>query len=471
LIRKGLILKYGIIAVLFLIIFTPGPGVFGLDQASAYVPDNEYVESLVRKSKEMRLGDDPYWHRLLHYMHGVVGYRSIVDDPAFFLSEDGKRFPEKELEATIRAFFAPQTPDKMHPGSKFIARFDWLNEKLSFDKTKLPLDFEKKFDDFYNKVKPSKAILVFPAGYINSPASMYGHTLLVLEPSNGNRLSALAVNYAARTDDSFGPLFAFRGLFGLYDGYYSILPYYEKINEYSNGEMRDMWEYTLDFNEKQVRRTLMHIVEMEKIGSRYFFLDENCSFNLLCLFEVARPDADLTSRFKTTIEPIDTLRALLDSGLVVKREYRPSLYAKIQRMASDLPRGTSVAAIDYCKGNIDEAAFDREADGASSPSEVYDFASDYLKFLAVKEGIDQDNYRKRILHILRKRSALPPGGKDFSSDAPPPPETSHRSNKLSLSYGRFDSKGFMLLSPAICRAKIHNNATKKQPGFHRVFFL
>lgn len=445
LIRINVKVKYGVYAVLFLI---SGWGfrLYGQD-TSVYTPDPAYIESVVQKAKAMNLGSDPYWHRLLHYAHGVLGYRSIVDDKKFFLSESGKRSPDKELEATIRALFTPVSPDEMHPGVKFISRFDWLNSKLNIDKNKLPFDFEKKFEDFYKTIDAGKAILVFPAGYINSPASMYGHTLLVIEPKNGKRLVSLAVNYAAKTHEEFGPIFAVKGLFGFYDGFYSILPYYEKINEYSSGEMRDMWEYTLNLNEKELRRLMMHIVEMERVSSDYYFLDENCSFNLLCLLEVARGDIDLTSRFKTTIEPIDTLRAVIDSGLVLKRDYRPSLYSQIQKGISAVGKSGSSAAVDYCNGDIDEQTFDRKAQESSDPAGVYDLASDCLKFMAVKEQVSADDYRKRILNILRKRSALSSDKKNSGEgDVPPPPEVSHRSNKLALSYGRFDAKGFVQLS-------------------------
>jgi len=393
-------------------------------QADQYVTDVQYVDELVKKAEELKLSNDPYWLRLLHYARGIVGLRSIVDDEAFFLSKDGKFSPDKELEATLRAFFAPVKPDKMHPEIKFIARFDWLNQKLSIDKTKLPFDFIQKFDEFYKKIDPGKAILVFPSGYINSPASMYGHTLLVIEPKNGNRLVALAVNYAAKTDETFGPIFAFKGLFGIYNGYYSILPYYDKINEYSSGEMRDMWEYTLNLNESELRRMVMHIVEMEKIGSKYFFLDENCSYNLLGLLEVARPGVNLTSHFIATVEPVDTLRVVIKEDLVAKREYRPSLYAQILRKAAMLSDRETKAVIAFAHGDLDGTVLSGEASKGNSAACVYDLAADYLKFLAVKDQISESDYRKRILDVLKRRSALAQTDQCIDSvEIPSPPES------------------------------------------------
>jgi hypothetical protein len=444
LIRIGKKVKYGVLAVLFLISGFP---LFSQEQAKPYTPDTQYVDGILKKAKVLGLSRDPYWLRLLHYSRGVVGLRSIVDDEAFFLSREGKYSADKELEATLRAYFTPVNPDTIHPGVKFIARFDWLNQKLDIDKAKLPFDFLLKFDEFYKKIDPGKAILVFPAGYINSPASMYGHTLLVIEPKSGNRLVALAVNYAAKTNETFGPIFAFKGLFGMYNGYYSILQYYDKINEYSSGEMRDMWEYTLNLNESELKRVLMHIVEMEKIGSKYFFLDENCSYNLLGLLEVARPGVNLTSHFIASVEPIDTLRVVIQEGLVAKREYRPSLYAQLMRKASMMSDRETYSAIAFADGDIDGNELSREAARGKNPACVYDLATDYLKFLGVKDQISQDDYRKRILDVLKRRSALPPNEQCVDNgEIPPPPETAHRSNKLSATYGRYASQHFFQLA-------------------------
>lgn len=440
-------MKYGVIAVLFLII-TSGISAEVPDSA-VYIPDDKYVQKLVDEAVSQKLFDDPYWIRLLHYRKTLTGYKSRVDDPRFFLSADGRRSPRDEMIASIRAFFTPVVEGVVHPGIKNISRFAWLSERLRIDQSKLPFDFIAKFNTYYESLGIAKAVVVFPAGYVNSPASMFGHTLLVLESSKGGRLASLAVNYAAITDEKFGPIFAFKGLFGLYSGRFSLLAYYEKINEYSNGEMRDMWEYSLNLDDAELKRLLMHIVEMDGINSPYYFIDDNCSMNLLYLLEIARPETDLSDGFMFKAEPIDTLRAVIKSGMVDGRIYRPSLYAKILRTSDRLEDGESAAAVDFAKGKISGNEFNERISSNGHGADACDLAADYLKFLAVKDSIDLDAYRERSFEVLRMRSKMTSDAESQPRENvqadPPPPEQSHKSDKFTFGGG-FDGSSFARIS-------------------------
>jgi len=57
-----------------------------------------YLDSLLARSDQLRLHDDPYWWILLHCKKYLFGVRSLVDDPDFFLAEDRKHNPRGELE-------------------------------------------------------------------------------------------------------------------------------------------------------------------------------------------------------------------------------------------------------------------------------------------------------------------------------------------------------------------------------------
>ena len=52
-----------------------------------------------------------------------------------------------------------------------------------------------------------------------------------------------------------------------------MLPYYEKIKEYSNLENRDIWEYSLEFTPDEVERMLLHLWELKDIYTDYYFFD------------------------------------------------------------------------------------------------------------------------------------------------------------------------------------------------------
>ena len=190
-------------------------------------------------------------------------------------------------------------------------------------------------------MQPRSAVLIFPGSYLNSPASLFGHTLLGIEGPYHSKLLAYAVNYSALTDESNGIAFALKGIFGLYPGYYSLLPYYEKTKEYGDLERRDIWEYALNLSPEETARMAPHIWELRGIYSDYYFFDENCSYNLLFLLEAARPSLRLAEQTRPWVIPVDTVRLVQESGLVRKMHYRPSKATRIGRLAGPMPARSS----------------------------------------------------------------------------------------------------------------------------------
>ncbi|NIQ11965.1 MAG: DUF4105 domain-containing protein, partial [candidate division Zixibacteria bacterium] len=63
-------------------------------------------------------------------------------------------------------------------------------------------------------------------------------------------------------------------------------------------------------------RMFMHVWELEKIYSHYFFFDENCAFQLLFLFDAARPSLRLVDQARPWVIPVDTIRLLAKSGVI-----------------------------------------------------------------------------------------------------------------------------------------------------------
>src|SRR3989304_2069780 len=139
------------------------------------------VDELLKKAEEYKLYDQRYWHVLLHYKPHRSGFKSLVDDPAFFLSPEGKEDPASELNATIKALFSSDTRDDSHPKCRFIGRYEWLKEKLNIDENAFSDISCNEFQTILNSVQPRFAVLIFPASYMNNPASMFGHTLLRID--------------------------------------------------------------------------------------------------------------------------------------------------------------------------------------------------------------------------------------------------------------------------------------------------
>src|SRR6266849_11074234 len=146
---------------------------------------NDYLDELIARSRELGLHQRREWQRLLHYTPNLVrpGVQSLADARRFFLAPDGKINPQSELEATLASFFSDvqETQDIQNPQCAFIARYSWLDSRLAFDPARMPKQPCKRFNEWREALNPQGVTLVFPAAYINSPASMYGHTLLRID--------------------------------------------------------------------------------------------------------------------------------------------------------------------------------------------------------------------------------------------------------------------------------------------------
>lgn len=409
--------------------------------------DTAYLDELLGSAREMRLSGERYWDILVHYKPSGSGRKSLVDDPKFFLAPDGKKNPEAELEATIKSLFQEDKADEEHPRCRFIARYTWLKERLNIDEARLPPATCTKFNEALASINPKSAALIFPATHINSPASMFGHTLIRIDSSYRSELLSHAVNYAAVTTDSNGFLYAFKGIFGFYHGYYSNLPYYEKVSEYSDLERRDMWEYKLNLSEEEVRRMLMHIWELKDIYSDYYFFDENCSYNLLFLLEAARPSVNLTDRFsglRFWVIPTDTIRAIKESGLIVGVKYRPSQATRILFKASHMAGASQKVSIEVAGGKKSPQSVLEMGIAPEEKAKILDLSAELLQYKYSRKQISKDDYLKLFLPTLNARSTL--GTPDPASDAIPPPvapEKGHLPGKFSFGPGYRDDSAFM----------------------------
>lgn len=304
-----------------------------LAQSSAFAgADSTYLAELTNQARKQRLAERPEWLKLGHYLPKMMapGYKGLVDSQNFYLAVDGKANPQSEMEATLASFFSDvqEKGKTQNPQCAFIARYTWLNAQLKFDAARLPPRSCKLYEQWRALINPSGLTLIFSSAYLNSPSSMYGHTLLRVDAQDQDehtRLLAYAVNFAANTQESNGIVFAVNGLFGGYAGTFSMMPYYIKVREYSDFENRDMWEYQLNFTPEEVNRVLQHIWEFDTHYFDYYFFDENCSYHLLGLLQVARPEFDFTRDFRWGAVPSDTVREITSyPDLVSRVVYRPA---------------------------------------------------------------------------------------------------------------------------------------------------
>ncbi len=306
------------------------------------------LEELLQRAESLHLADSPRWRKILFIPdRAYASDKTLIQDPRFFLGPRGKHFPATELRATLQSFFE----NRMIPtGEKtsqsvfcvFPARYRFLNEHLNLDarfpdKPQCP-SFEKylKFTDY------ERVSVVFSHYFMNSPSSMFGHTLLRMHHRGSTPILEKtgqlddAVNFSAYPDNSNPVLYALKGLAGGFPGRFAIMPYFTKLQEYSNYESRDLWEYELTLTHEEIKWMSLVLWEQGFFYSDYYFLDENCSYVLLLLLEAAKPEVRLTGMLPLYTIPADTVRALQEAKMIRGVKSRPSNLSRYVSYANQL---------------------------------------------------------------------------------------------------------------------------------------
>ncbi|MCR4347969.1 MAG: DUF4105 domain-containing protein [Sulfuricaulis sp.] len=418
---------------------------------AGFAADNAYLEELIQRARQANLSQRAEWLNLLHYKPYPYwpGSRSLADDPEFFNAPHGKTDAAGELEATLAVFFstAEETDKTQNPQCRFIARYRWLKQELQFDPARLPKQPCRRFYQWRASLDPHEITLVFPAAYLNNPASMYGHTLLRIDARDQDehtRLLAYSISYAAGTDETSGLIFAVRGLFGGYPGVFAITPYYLKVREYSDIENRDVWEYQLTLTPEEIDRLLMHVWELGPTHFDYYFFDENCAYHLLSLLEVARPGLQLTDQFRWWAIPSDTVRAVTDQpGLLKRVVYRPASVSIMRQRLMQMPVDQSRLAKDLAQQRID-ANDDRLRElPALDHARVLELGYEYASYEAAtgRNKAPDAVTRMRELLLARSQLKIPPQ----KPGVPVPsvrPDEGHKTSRIGIGAGSRDGRRF-----------------------------
>lgn len=440
----------------FIFLFTFTICCNGLVVFAAGVERDDYLKALVRQALTQNLDRTRYWHLLVHYRKTIWGtYESQEDGPNFFNSPLGRTDPQAELIATLESFFKPADslkPGEDHPQCNFPARYKWLKTQLSFDSARLPEVRCDRLESWLEGLDPEKITMVFASYYMNNPASMFGHTFLRIDKKRKGpqqNLLDYGVNFAALADTSNYVTYIYKGLFGGFKGIFSISPYYVKVQEYNNLETRDLWEYELNFNEDQINYLLLHLWELGGNYFDYYYFQENCSYQILPLLEVANPDLHLTDKFPFQVIPADTVKVLTDyPGLISRRVYRPSLLSQMnqkrlqmtsveKKVFYNLVKDPSwIEKEDYLKLSVPEKAL------------VLDAYLDYTQYKSMQQERSAGVIDKTARRILLERSNL-----DFRRDDlhdatlfSSPPELGHGSARVRIGVGGNENELFEEIS-------------------------
>lgn len=426
-------------------------------------------------AKAQRLWEDPQWLRLLHYYPSfwTRSFEGQPDGPEFYISPDGKFNSESEMMATLKSFFEskervflnqlPQTPR-----CQFPARFRFFAKHIGLKDSDLPKQDCQAFKEWYARLLPKSATLVFSSYYLNNPSSTFGHSLIRLnktehsENTERHQLLDYGINFAATMRSSNPLIYSFDGFAGFAKGLFTSIPYYYKVREYNDFETRDLWEYDLNLTTDEVETLTEHFWELGSTYFDYFYLTENCSFHMITALEAAAPRLNLTDRLHAWVIPADTVKIVYETeGLVKKVHYRPSLWTQFKTRLELLDQEQK-EDLDYILGS-------RET---SRSALVLDAAMDFIDYKHGRELLKENkeflNWKQRLLVTRAKLPSYKP--LEVRPRKLTAPHVGHSSLRVGLQH--LNSEHLHLWEPSI-RFALHDLADPVQgyPSYAKIEFM
>ena len=261
-----------------------------------------------------QIANDPYWLRLL---------RTEADQP------------RTQLDNTLAAFAQQEPLGNQHALCLYPARAHWLREQRPDIAAQWPSVTCPEYESWLRGLNPERVTLVYASDFAGNPSSLFGHTLLRIDsPNQHNDLLAYAINFSADSGGVGGLSYALAGLSGRFPGSFSLLPYYDKVREYNDLESRDLWQYELNLTPDEARHMARVYWDWRQQKTAYYFLRENCSYELLGLLDATRPSLNLQAQFNGAVIPTDTVREVIAAGLVKNVSWRASADTRLQAQQS-----------------------------------------------------------------------------------------------------------------------------------------
>lgn len=416
-------------------------------------PSNPIIAALIQQARQQQLASQDFWLALLHYERGGNDsrIRSEIHSPGFFLSPQGQHNPSAELEATLQAFFRPLGEDhNEHAQCRFPARLQWLKQQLNWTTATAPKPVCSRYQAWSLQDNIESISLVFATGYLDNPASFFGHILLKFNPSRIVQpydLLDQSINFGAIVPDHEHPLvYITKGLFGGYEAGFTHEQFYFHNHNYADNELRDLWEYQLSLSPDEARIIAYHAWELLGQKFTYYFLQKNCAYQIAELLGLVVKDPLLSKR-KFWAAPVDVfnhLATIEHQGQPLLSELRriPSrqnrFIEKYQVLSSVEQQIIDALVLNNLNFSIPDYA--RRSD--VEKSRLLDCLLDYYEFRSIAS--QHDSVYKPFRHkVLLEMSTLPAFAppQDTPHDIASPPHQGPLSTSLRLSLLNNDELG------------------------------
>jgi hypothetical protein len=270
-------------------------------------------------ANKLQLYEKNEWKALLHYNRNL----NIIDNK-FILS---KVFSlENELNATIVGFYAPAENYQdinNHPQCKFPARLLFITHELNVSKQEFPEINCPDLTTYKMKAPADKIFLTYASENVKNPSSMMGHTFLKYSGKNyQGRVVNHAITFYTLLDTLNLAILAYQNVFSGMNGQFALQPYQKTLEQYTDKENRNVWEFQLRLSEYRNKLIYYHMFELKNINMKYYFTSYNCSTIIYYALSLANPQ--IYDEKKLWITPLDTVKFLYKYNLIINSEIHPS---------------------------------------------------------------------------------------------------------------------------------------------------
>jgi len=399
------------------------------------------------------------WLKLLH-ANAKQG-QSKVRSKDFFLSAQGNLDPQAELQAALDMMYNSNQGERLQAMCRFPARFTWLGKALHIN-TEKDLKHCARLQRWLGNNDEISLILV--SGYLGNPASTFGHALLKLYRSKDLRQDMLldtAINYGAITPEHESPLvYVYKGLTGGYQATFLDKYYYTQDLVYSKLESRDMWEYTLNLSPEKTKFLMYHIWELLGKKLDYYFLDDNCAYQLMLLLELVI-DEDVVADDMAWYVPVEGFQRLEAIDQARIKNGKPRLLKAVTFLPSSQRRlDNQLMQLNAAELNVMQALMQWDANQnvakaiqglpEASQQNVLDALLTFYNYELIKSGLKPSDVLKNLKQqALMARFSLP--GRQHVNIAQvslSSPTQSFKTSLLGLGVGNNDAGTYARLHAA-----------------------
>ncbi|MGE8538041.1 MAG: DUF4105 domain-containing protein, partial [Acinetobacter sp.] len=178
----------------------------------------------------------------------------------------------------------------------------------------------------------------------------------------------------------------------------------------------------------------------------YYFINDNCAYRLLGLFDLVRPELNLQQQFNSTAIPIETLKVVEQQGLIKQKVYRPALETQLLAQSRQHGKALAKTAHQLAYAETVEMPAILQAYPAEDQAKILEMAYDHLYLDFLRQKIDEPFAQPRFRKLLGLRSQL-----DIEKQraAPQRPQTdpvqSHHARNISIQAGQVQGESVVQL--------------------------